>query len=121
VAKLPKWVQDNTAGVLYSTTSNPWCLVGPYMLKVGDRVPRQVTKSSLKRSKETTVYYRRFWTRLSVQVTAQEGGECCYEIYLIPFPVSWRLLPGGLFLTCVAQGRRTRPSPTSQVPVWGTS
>ncbi len=37
-AELPSWIEDNTNGILYDK-NNPMCLIGDYLLGVGETVP----------------------------------------------------------------------------------
>ncbi|MBN1867891.1 hypothetical protein JW916_11420 [Candidatus Sumerlaeota bacterium] len=71
-AKLPRWVQANTVGILYDSYE-PMCLVGPYMLRVGDRVPRQLTEVVVSRIEGSTVVYRVQDKDFPVEVNSQEG------------------------------------------------
>lgn len=56
-AKLPPWIESNTNGVIIDE-NEPMCLVGTYILKVGDLVPRQPVDVSVAKIESAAVHYR---------------------------------------------------------------
>ncbi len=54
--ELPKWVKDNTEGILFSS-ENPMCLVGPFVLGVGELVPLQPVNVRVEKIDKLSVTY----------------------------------------------------------------
>lgn len=69
-AALPIWVKENTIGIIYSPV-NPMCLVGPHVLKVGDRVPIQNVDIIVERIEKMAVTYR--VSGKSFRINLEEG------------------------------------------------
>lgn len=57
VVPLPVWVRTHTSGVVFSK-QQPLCLVGPYTLKVGDKVPGQAVEVEVVKIERRAVTYR---------------------------------------------------------------
>ena len=70
-AKLPRWVKNNTRGIIYDTV-DPICLVGPHTLRQGDTVPGQSVEVIVEKINPASVVYRVRDTTFEVGV---EEGE----------------------------------------------
>jgi hypothetical protein len=56
-AKLPPWIAANTSAVIIDK-AEPVCLVGSFILKVGDVVPRQPVEVTIAKIEPNAVHYR---------------------------------------------------------------
>lgn len=56
-AKLPPWIAENTKSVIIDKVQ-PLCLVGSFILKVGDVVPRQPVNVTVTKIEPTAVHYQ---------------------------------------------------------------
>jgi len=56
-AKLPAWVAANTRSVIVDK-NQPMCLVGSFVLKVGDTVPRQPIEVTVAKIEPSAVHYK---------------------------------------------------------------